>query len=680
MILTILADKSRRKFAVLYIKAFIKAYTKLILTVSFFSWMLNATSQAPFNRGINLTGWFQVDYPGQIQFTKFTHKDLADIKSLGCDVVRLPVNLHAMTSGEPHYYVDRLFLSFLDSVADWCEQLELYLIIDNHSFDPNVDTQPNIVNILVKVWAQMASHYKDRSEYILYEILNEPHGISSTTWGEIQQQAINAIRAVDKKHTIIVGGSGYNTYTELKNLPHYTDNNLLYTFHFYDPFIFTHQGASWVNPSMVPLSGVPFPYSSADMPACPPALKGTWIESNINSYPAQGNVEKVRSLINNAISFRNSRDVNIYCGEFGVFIPNSPPDDRVLWYNTVKLYLEENNIPWTIWDYKGGFGLFNKNSWEMFGHDLNIDLLESLGLNVPVQTPYSRKPDSTGFMIYTDFVAQKITDATYSTGAVSFYSDNLPNNQNYCLFWNGFSRYNALVFDFIPDRDLSALVDEGYAINFMVRGNKPGISFDIRFRDTDTDDPDDHPWRIGATVNDYLVSWDNKWHNVHIPLASLNESGAWDDNTWFNPEGKYDWSSVDCFEISIEEASTSGQLLWFDNIHITNMDTAIVRENIPVEIRDIMTGHNTEIRVSPNPVKDYTRITFELPAQEYVNIMIYSLAGQTVRNLASNVYPPGIATVYWDGCSDNGAPLPRGLYLIRVRSASREQVCKIMKD
>ena len=181
MILTILADKSRRKFAVLYIKAFIKAYTKLILTVSFFSWMLNATSQAPFNRGINLTGWFQVDYPGQIQFTKFTHKDLADIKSLGCDVVRLPVNLHAMTSGEPHYYVDRLFLSFLDSVADWCEQLELYLIIDNHSFDPNVDTQPNIVNILVKVWAQMASHYKDRSEYILYEILNEPHGISSTT-------------------------------------------------------------------------------------------------------------------------------------------------------------------------------------------------------------------------------------------------------------------------------------------------------------------------------------------------------------------------------------------------------------------------------------------------------------------------------------------------------------------
>ena len=110
------------------------------------------------------------------------------------------------------------------------------------------------------------------------------------------------------------------------------------------------------------------------------------------------------------------------------------------------------------------------------------------------------------------------------------------------------------------------------------------------------------------------------------------------------------------------------------------MDTAIVRENIPVEIRDIMSGHSTGIRVSPNPVKDHTRITFELPAQEYVNIMIYSLAGQTVRNLASNVYPPGIITVYWNGCSDNGAPLPRGLYLIRVKSASREQVCKIMKD
>ena len=59
--------------------------------------------------------------------------------------------------------------------------------------------------------------------------------------------------------------------------------------------------------------------------------------------------------------------------------------------------------------------------------------------------------------------------------------------------------------------------------------------------------------------------------------------------------------------------------------------------------------------------------------------MIYSLAGQTVRNLAGNVYPPGITTVYWDGCSDNSAPLPE-VIPYKGQISFREQVCKIMKD
>jgi len=57
--------------------------------------------EVPFHRGVNLTGWFQADSPRQIQFTKFTKQDFLDIKSLGCDVIRLPINLHFMTSGAP---------------------------------------------------------------------------------------------------------------------------------------------------------------------------------------------------------------------------------------------------------------------------------------------------------------------------------------------------------------------------------------------------------------------------------------------------------------------------------------------------------------------------------------------------------------------------------------------------
>ena len=64
----------------------------------------------PFHKGVNLTNWFQTDSPQTIQFNKFSKKDFERIKSLGADVIRLPINLHYMTSGAPDYTLDPLIL------------------------------------------------------------------------------------------------------------------------------------------------------------------------------------------------------------------------------------------------------------------------------------------------------------------------------------------------------------------------------------------------------------------------------------------------------------------------------------------------------------------------------------------------------------------------------------------
>ena len=246
-----------------------------------------------------------------------------------------------MTSGNPDYTIDPLFLSMLDQALDWAEELRLYLIIDNHTSDDLASQNPNLESALVKVWAQLAIRYKDRSDYILYEIMNEPNGSAMTTakWGQIQQSAINAIRLSDTRHTIIVGGAGYNSYNELAALPVYTDNKLIYTFHFYDPFVFTHQGASWPSPSMVSLANVPFPYNASTMPAVPSDLVGTWVGSALNNYKNEGTVAKVKSLIDIAVAFRTARNIKLYCGEFGVYIPNSKNTDRCFWYSEVRKYL-----------------------------------------------------------------------------------------------------------------------------------------------------------------------------------------------------------------------------------------------------------------------------------------------------------------------------------------------------
>jgi len=636
-------------------------------------------AQVPFHRGVNLTGWFQADNARKIQFRKFTKKDFADIKSLGCDVIRLPINMHGMTSGTPNFTIDPLLFSLLDSAVSWAEELQLFLLIDNHSFDPIANTSPDINLTLNKVWPQIAEHYRDRSNYIMYEVLNEPHGISNQLWGSIQQQSINAIRSKDTKHTIIVGPSGYNSYNDLAQMPVYTDANLIYTFHFYDPFMFTHQGASWVEPSMVPLSGVPFPYNAATMPACPPSLLGSWIESGLKSYPVDGTVAKVKSLIDIAVNFKNARNVNVFCGEFGVYIPNSNTLDRSFWYKTVRDYLELKGIPWTIWDYKGSFGLFKKGSGEVFESDLNVPLLEALNFTVPEQHSYSFRPDSVGFKIYDDYLGHGISEASYSSGTIDYFSTLIPNNDQYCLYWTGGPQYTAIAIDFVPDRDLTKLVNTGYALDMMIRGNGAGTKFDIRFLDTKTSDPADHPWRIRTTVTDQTTGWDKKWHHLHIPLRQFTEQGSWDNGTWYNPAGKFDWSAIDRLEIVSEYAPIEGKEIWFDNIMITDQDTATVLEKGTLGINTQKASDYTPgLQFNPNPMTSSATFSYLIPEKGPVKISIYTINGQKVSDLVNETLPKGNYSFQFYGKDDHGKNLPDGMYICRLTTGKFQHSGKLI--
>jgi hypothetical protein len=110
---------------------------------------------APFSKGVNFTEWFQSPSPQTIPFTKYTEESFEQAKSLGVDVIRLPINLHSFTNGlagnsagASAYTLDPLFLRLLDHAVDWAEKYGMYLILDNHSFDPVKDTPENIGDIL----------------------------------------------------------------------------------------------------------------------------------------------------------------------------------------------------------------------------------------------------------------------------------------------------------------------------------------------------------------------------------------------------------------------------------------------------------------------------------------------------------------------------------------------------
>ena len=617
----------------------------------------------PFHRGVNLTNWFQSSEPGQIQFTKYTRQDFINIKSLGCDVIRLPVNLHAMTSGAPDYSPDPLFLYMLDQVVDWAEELQMNLIIDNHSFDPAVSTDPEIRNILIPVWKNMAAHYKNKSRYIFYEILNEPHGISDAAWNAIQAEVVDSIRTIDTVHTIVVGPANWNSYSNLNAMPEYGDGNLIYTFHFYDPFLLTHQGATWTDPSMASLAGIPFPYDADRMPDCPADLIGTWIESEINNYPSKGTTDYVNNLIQIAAAFKTSRNVPVYCGEFGVYKPNSYDEDRVYWYETVRMALESNDIGWTIWDYQGGFGLFESGTDELFDYDLNIPLLEALDFNIPPQSSLIIKPDTSGIIIYDDFTGYGMVQGGWNTsGILNYYSEDTPSDGQFCIKWENADQYNNIAFDFQPDRDFSFLAENNFFLQLWLRGDNEDISFDARFIDTKTSDPNDHPWRIRYTIDRSLVNWDSNWHKIAIPLSDFSEQGSWDNETWYNPIGAFDWTAIDRFEFSAEEDTLYGRSIWIDNIAIVKEMKTFIAARMNKKNNFIL-FHNF-----PNPFNPSTTIAYYLPENTRIDISVFNILGEKIKGLYQGFMPEGSHTIIWNGDNFYNDRVASGIYILRFQS------------
>lgn len=347
---------------------------------------------APFTKGVNMTNWLEYKPTDQIDADYYTRKDFEDVRGMGCDVVRLPIHFENFCSAENGYEIPDKIWGILEKAVTWASELEMYIILDFHNsttFDSQ--TSDNVGDVLTPIWSQLAKHFRGASKYVIYEIMNEPHGIEISVWNEIIGKLFAHIRSIDSEHYIVAGGADWNSFAAMKTLPDFNDDKVIYTFHFYDPHTFTHQGASWCH--MERVVGIPFPYDESKMPALPenPTEHEKWC---FDSYPAQGTIEAVKKYFDQYVEFSLEKNAPIYCGEFGCFKFYADRQERVNWYKIVTELLSERGISRTSWDYYGSFGLFvtkyysdGKPMWGKlnFPEDLDADIVEALGLKMPQQ-------------------------------------------------------------------------------------------------------------------------------------------------------------------------------------------------------------------------------------------------------------------------------------------------------
>jgi|HubBroStandDraft_4_1064222.scaffolds.fasta_scaffold95349_2 endoglucanase len=342
--------------------------------------------------GINMSEWFaQVHDPKGYTKEHFetwnTPADAALIKSIGFDHVRLSVNPGPIFHRNQADQIPADYLAEIDLAIKMLLDQNLAVVLDIH---PDEDFKQKLasdetVEQFTDFWRAFAKHF---SAYdpgkVFFEALNEPEMRDRYRWYGIQIRLVGAIREAAPQHTILVEGARWANDDDLIFLEPLRDTNIIYNFHFYEPHIFTHQGATWGVNSWHYLKGLPYPSDPDNVRATAATVPDDYNRLLIMRYGAdRWNLARINVDFDQVATWARHWNVPVVCNEFGVFRYAAKPEDRAAWLKDVRSSLEKHNFGWTMWDYSGGFGVITKSP----NQPTQVDPLtvSALGLHVPEQ-------------------------------------------------------------------------------------------------------------------------------------------------------------------------------------------------------------------------------------------------------------------------------------------------------
>jgi aryl-phospho-beta-D-glucosidase BglC (GH1 family) len=347
------------------------------------------------SRGINLNAWFSPWADPATYDTRFRPDEAAFLKKTGFTVCRLPLAPDLLFDPERPAQPKET-LRYVDSAVRLLLNSGLAVVFDPiHSSSSNADWESGLYHdpaFLAKVevyWESLARHFAGFStDRIFFEVMNEPHltakeKVDPAWWQPVQESLVAAIRRGAPKNTIIATGESWGGIEGLLALKPLSDPDIVYSFHWYDPFTFTHQGATWTAPIQAELSGIPYPSSPTSVAQAAAALDDPKARAQVLRYGSEGWDEtRVRSGLERAAAWGKANHVPLFCGEFGVYRKVAPQADRLHWISDVRTSLEAVGIGWSMWDYETDFGLvaYSEPQWRR-GIQVDHGGLSALGLD-----------------------------------------------------------------------------------------------------------------------------------------------------------------------------------------------------------------------------------------------------------------------------------------------------------
>jgi len=316
------------------------------------------------------------------------------IRSLGFDFIRLTVDPGPLLSVDGDMRQEALALLASDVKA--VTKSGLKVVFNIHPVSQVMAYSNDLVNgpAVAPGVAQYRGMIADLTatlvplgtDKVAIEPFNEPAHYPCTSfgdndWQEIMASTVAAIRAVSADITIVATGACGGNVDGVTDLdPSFDDPNILYSFHMYEPHLFTHQRAEQQGDFA---SGLPWPASEGTPDAARAMLSAPMEAAGVSPEDQARQFEAVRGLIDEyfnenwgepqmqarlkqATDWAAGHDIptsRLFMGEFGAILMSDDgrsgafDADRLRYLQTLRTIAEGYGIPWSIWEFSNPYGM-----------------------------------------------------------------------------------------------------------------------------------------------------------------------------------------------------------------------------------------------------------------------------------------------------------------------------------
>jgi aryl-phospho-beta-D-glucosidase BglC (GH1 family) len=246
-----------------------------------------------------------------------------DYKDAGFSCVRIPITWDKHTDTVPPYTIDSTWLDRVEQIVDWGLSRDLIIIINAHndSWIKEDYTEENIARF-DSIWSQIAIRFQDKSDSLIFEMINEPYPMSLYDVDELNARVLGIIRRTNPTRNVCFSGYRWSNSQELVQAAVPDDDYLIGYYHSYDPYPF--------------------------------GLKGP------GTYGSDADIAATEAKFAQVTNWSEQNDVPVVLSEFG-YIKDCEYNSRMCAYATVVEKALVNNVAFQVWDDGGNFRVYNRD-------------------------------------------------------------------------------------------------------------------------------------------------------------------------------------------------------------------------------------------------------------------------------------------------------------------------------